>query len=499
MFAFTVLFLLAVTYYLLSYYKNVKRYPKGPTPWPLVGNALQIDAGEINKSLVEIAKIHGPIFTIFIPRPLVIIMDYELIKQAFTTKGEEFAGRSGMFPDILFQSTKNGGVIFSEGNMWRENRRVSIQILRDFGMGRNLMEELVKDCFLDMDAYLRGLPNKNKGVNMRVPIQFFIANIIHHTIFGTKYRFDDDSVLMGLADSIVETFEVVRGSKWTFLAGTYPWIADLPIIGDYAYHRHFRHLQPFKDYCRAQLKASLRDYHLDQEPTCFTHAYYQRMQNNETVKGELEEQALNVVTDFFLAGMETTTTTLRWAILYMAAYPDVQEKCRQEIWASFGGEKIPGYSDKAALPYTNATVLEVQRCANIVPLNVFHKTTCNTSIAGNDIPVGTLVIGQIHHVHNTDPAFVEPEEFRPERFLLQDGKTTNKEAVERLSPFSIGKRQCAGEGLARVEMFIGLAGLLQRFKFTPINGEKIDLTPTPAMVLQPKPYQFVVEEIHTMS
>ncbi|CAJ0935171.1 unnamed protein product, partial [Mesorhabditis belari] len=171
MFPLSFLIIILIIYYLIVYYKNVSRLPKGPTPLPLIGNALQIDAGEINKSLANFSKTYGDVFTVYIPRPVVFIMNYDLIKDAFTTRGDDFIGRSGMFPDTLFQSTPNGGVIFSEGIKWKENRRISLQILRDFGMGKNLMEELVKDCFFDMDKYIREMPNRKNGVNLRMPLQ----------------------------------------------------------------------------------------------------------------------------------------------------------------------------------------------------------------------------------------------------------------------------------------------------------------------------------------
>lgn len=91
---------------------------------------------------------------------MVILMSYESIKQALVTKGilhttmhsvnfvfqtitysgEDFTGRMGRYPDDLFITTENGGVIFSEGESWREQRRTAIHIMRDFGMGKNVME-----------------------------------------------------------------------------------------------------------------------------------------------------------------------------------------------------------------------------------------------------------------------------------------------------------------------------------------------------------------------
>ncbi|KHJ91265.1 hypothetical protein OESDEN_08870 [Oesophagostomum dentatum] len=84
------------------------------------------------------------------------------------------------------------------------------------------------------------------------------------------------------------------------------------------------------------------------------------------------------------------------------------------------------------------------------------------------------------------PVYKEGKEFKPERFLMDDGVTANKEAVEQLCPFSVGKRQCAGEPLAKVELFVGLVTLLQNYKVEPAKGRKIDLEPIYATVLMPK-------------
>lgn len=55
--------------------------------------------------------------------------------------------------------------------------------------------------------------------------------------------------------------------------------------------------------------------------------------------------------DFYLAGMETTTTTLRWAMLYMAKYPEVQDKLRAEIAREVGFSRLPTMNDKLRMPY----------------------------------------------------------------------------------------------------------------------------------------------------
>ena len=91
----------------------------------------------------------------------------------------------------------------------------------------------------------------------------------------------------------------------------------------------------------------------------------------------------------------------------------------------------------------------------------------------------------MHGIHSSDPIFENPSEFRPERYLADDGVTIRKELVERTIPFGYGKRACAGEGLARMELFFAVLTTLQNYRIEPIAP--IDLEPIHASVLLPKP------------
>lgn len=99
------------------------------------------------------------------------------------------------------------------------------------------------------------------------------------------------------------------------------------------------------------------------------------------------EQLYNVCSDFFMAGMETTSTTIRWSVLYLAKYPDIQvgtfivqkkallqEKLRHEIAETVGFERFPSLRDKPSMPYTAAFIAELQRVANILPINLLRRT-----------------------------------------------------------------------------------------------------------------------------
>ncbi|CAJ0593340.1 unnamed protein product [Cylicocyclus nassatus] len=473
----------AIAVYIWLYYENVKRYPKGPLPVPIFGNLLSANIRKLHEQLSDYAKDYGSVYTVWLPRPFVVITDYELIKEAFAKKGDEFSGRPQGYPSDIFNIIENGGVINSEGENWKEQRRISLHILRDFGMGKNLMEEQVLLSAQEFLAHMASIKNKD-AMDLRHPLQVFIANIINKTLFGFSYEYDKSDRLMHGVDQLTQFFDDIKDSKMMFFSQLFPGLDRWPIIKSLARDRFMQTIDVVKNNIREDVKRCLETYSADQEPECFVHAYYQRMQNNSNLD---YDNLLSVCMDFFVAGMETTTTTLRWGSLFLATNIEVQDKIRAEIMNVLGADGKPSTSLRNRMPYTCAAIQEIQRCANIIPLNVFHRTTTDTTIGNIRIPNDTQVIGHINHVLARSPVFKNPREFRPERFLMDDGVTPNKEAVEQLCPFSVGKRQCAGEALARVELFIGLVTLLQNYKIEPAKGHEVDLEPIFAAVLLPKP------------
>ncbi|XP_038189414.1 cytochrome P450 2J2-like isoform X2 [Arvicola amphibius] len=184
-----------------------------------------------------------------------------------------------------------------------------------------------------------------------------------------------------------------------------------------------------------------------------------------------EENLICSTLDLFLAGTETTSTTLRWALLYMALYPEVQEKVQAEIDRVIGQEKQPSLTDRDSMPYTNAVIHEVQRMGNVVPLNVPRKVTVDTMLAGFHLPKGSMLHTNLTALHMDPNEWATPDVFNPEHFL-ENGEFKKRESF---LPFSMGKRACLGEQLARSELFIFFTALVQKFTFKPPVNEKLSL------------------------
>lgn len=101
-----------------------------------------------------------------------------------------------------------------------------------------------------------------------------------------------------------------------------------------------------------------------------------------------ENELIGVCLDFFEAGGETVGTTLLWVLLFLAAYPEEQRKCQDEIDSAVGKSRNVALSDKPDLPQCEAFINEVQRMSCVAPAGLEHRASEDTNIYGYFIPQG---------------------------------------------------------------------------------------------------------------
>jgi cytochrome P450 len=155
---------------------------------------------------------------------------------------------------------------------------------------------------------------------------------------------------------------------------------------------------------------------------------------------------------------------LSWAIVYLLENPAVYDKVQEEVDHVVGDGAYPTLEDKGNLPakklnfskilnfkmdseddcwtlsdrlaYTQATILEVQRLANLVPV-AGRRTMEEVTLNGYTLPAGINVFPLLFAVHEDPRYFPNPLHFNPQRFLDESGTLLNK--VEGFIPFSMGK------------------------------------------------------------
>ncbi|KAI1705035.1 cytochrome p450 domain-containing protein [Ditylenchus destructor] len=179
----------AVIFY--NFYWKRRNLPPGPTPLPILGNVLTIARLKPGyDAFIQWNKQYGPIYTYWIAEtPIVAITDYKTIKETFIHDGDTYAGRDLFNEHMkLMRGGTINGIILTEGEEWRENRRFSIQALREYGMGK---PEIESKILAETDYLIEGLNKEIAAGNQEHDvirwIDLGVGSVINQMLFG--YRF----------------------------------------------------------------------------------------------------------------------------------------------------------------------------------------------------------------------------------------------------------------------------------------------------------------------
>ena len=214
------------------------------------------------------------------------------------------------------------------------------------------MEEMIQEELIKFRTLLEtcGEDPFDIAGKMNLPI----INALWRVTVGEDFEYDNP-VLVDLLTRMTEWFKRVGRPEVIFLFA-FPWIAKLwpSFLG------RDEDIKISKDIMN-MMRTSIKNHKesLDtNEPRDYIDKYLIEIQNtkdpNSSFYGEkgINNLAANLL-DLFIAGSETTSTTLTWAILYMVRNPDVQDKVQKELDTVLGKYKIPSLSDKSSLPYTD--------------------------------------------------------------------------------------------------------------------------------------------------
>ncbi|XP_072263483.1 cytochrome P450 2K1-like isoform X1 [Pyxicephalus adspersus] len=454
---------------------GLNAFPPGPKALPLIGNIHMLNLKRLQDSFMKLSKKYGSVFSIQIgTQKMVVLCGYKAVKDALVNHAQEFGERPAI---PIFKLYHRGhGVLFSHGDNWKTMRRFTLSTLRDFGMGKTSLENKIHE---ECDALIKTFKSfEGKPFNNAMIMNCAVANIIVSIILGRRYDFEDPT-FKRLMSLLMESAKLL-GSPMVMLYNTYPKLMKW-IPGDHK--TLLKNAAEFQGFLKSNFTNRVDQ--LDRnDPRNLIDVFLIRQQEEKPYPGYYfhNHNLTILLSNLFAAGTETLSSTLRWGLLLMMKYPEIQKTVQKEINKVIGFS-WPQISHRKELPYTDAVIHEIQRFANIVPNNLPHETTTNVTFWGYNIPKGTYIIPSLTTVLRDKTYFERPDEFYPEHFLNADGQFRRTEAF---IPFSAGKRSCAGENLAKMELFLFFTRLLQNFTFQAPPGAILDLTPAIGITTPPQ-------------
>ena len=439
-------------------------FQRDPFPLPLAGNLLLFRKNMFAHDIMnELGKEYGHMYTLFLGHlPSVVVTDPEVVLQVL--KKQLFAGRPHIeFMDWLFRNDSIDMIFADFGKEFEAVKKVGHNAARKYATSSQLSTTVtdVVDRIIDRV--------KEEPFDSNEHFSLTMIAILAQAAFGKKYEFEDPEFLRWktATDSLQQTNRIRM------------IIMFVPFLR----HVFRRTYQEFLDTVNYQMD--------------FIELMYQRAEENYTEgknetfcdaiitakrEAETEENWLlpflkpqnmyNVVSDLFSAGTDTTRNTLCWIFIFMAKYPDMQDKMRKEV-ADVTQGKTVHLDDKTKCNFVRAFINESMRFRPLVPFGLPHKATVDAEIDGHMIPKGTTVVVSLFNALQHEATWGDPEVFRPDRFQHKDGTFVSK-PNHLFIPFSEGRRSCPGNQLALNNLFLIVARFLQRTTNIEIVGGVTD-------------------------
>ena len=247
------------------------------------------------------------------PMKLFVINDFELAKDLFGR--DDFTGRGSM-SEFWFKhkgfAGKVYGIISTDGSHWRRERRFGLKALKGLGFGKKSLEEIIN---IEVEEIIKSFLSEKEEFLLSTNFNAPIINMLWQIVAGHRFT-PEDKEGMEILESVSRMFELM------FYMDVYPLkiMEMFPKATNYAEMVNILNMQ--KNYITKTIDEHESTLELE-HPRDFVDIYLSEMKNDENFSKH--DLVLNLM-DFLQAGTETSSTTLKWVVLYLTVYQDVQDK-----------------------------------------------------------------------------------------------------------------------------------------------------------------------------
>ena len=457
-------------------------FPPGPRPLPIIGNSMFMKR-RYGEEMTKLYQRYGPIVGLNLGSfHAVVLSGKDIIKEGYL---HSFIQDKPHFMYAMNKcSTRGGqirGIAWTVGHIWQKSRMFAKSGLRDFGVGRKSIEgkiqaeadvlynELLKRC---------GEPFDFEILSKQCP-----SNVICNVLFGTRFDFTDPDFINIIKDTKATIESPLFSSPLNFI----------PLLQYFPKPNWYKKMMSNIDLNYEWLENQINKHRETFDPEHVRDFVDLYLVNESSTDNEVfcPDQLRRIILDMFIGGTDSTANSLRWLVLRMILFPELQRRCQKEVDLVVGSRN-PELSNRPNMPFTEALIHENFRYNVGRRLIPPHAAQDDIMFHGYKIPKGTVVFYNVYSVHMDPTYWHQPELFNPDRWIGADGKFHKSDA---LFVFGAGPRACPGEPLARSELFLFLTSILQKFNLKmadPANPTTMEARKT-GILYAPQNFQLVVE------
>ncbi|XP_007530762.2 steroid 17-alpha-hydroxylase/17,20 lyase-like [Erinaceus europaeus] len=488
----TLLLLILASYFWIKEKNSEIRYPKSLPSLPVLGSLPFLPRhGQPHVNFFKLQEKYGPIYSLRMGSKMTVIVGHhQLAKEVLLKKGKEFSERPSMVTtDILSDNQK--GVAFSNGAQWQLHRKLVQASFALFKDGSQRLEKIIKQEASLLCDFLA--TQNGQSIDLSLPVFLAVTNIISVICFSCSYKNGDPEL------KVIHEFihGVLESMDQHPMVDVFPVLKIFPIKSLERMRNFIQMRKEFLSEIFARHKENFSSNSITDMMDIMIQARMHSEENsadqNQKAKMLSDENILATIGDMLGAGVETTASVLHWTVAFLLHNPQLMKRIQEEIDQNIGFSRTPNIKDRNHVTLLEATIREVLRIRPVAPLLIPHKTTVDTSIGDYAIDKDTEVIINLWALHHSEKEWHQPDQFLPERFLDPERKHLITPSMSYL-PFGAGSRTCLGENLARQELFLFMAWLLQRFDLeVPDDGQLPCLEGIAKVVLLIKPFKVKIK------
>ncbi|CAI0388185.1 unnamed protein product [Linum tenue] len=451
---------------------TAKKNIPGPRRFPIIGNLHQLVSALPHQRLCDLAREHGPdVMHLRLGEvPHVVVSSSRAAREVMKTHDAVFASRPSLLAAEMMTYAGSDLVFTRYGESYKRLRKICV--VEVLGAGRvRYFRPVREEEVADLVRKFSRRAARGEAVDVSREMFWLSSRITCRTVLGKARELDD-----GFLRMVESVSEVMAGFK---VSDLFPSLKFLPAVTGYKAQltRMRREMESMLDEIIDEHKERRAEGGGGGNEEDLVDVLLNLQASGSTDFSLTMDNIKAVTVEVFIAGVETSATTIDWTMAEMMKDERVLRKAQEEVRQVYRGKTNVDESSLHELKYLDLVIKESLRLHPPLPLLFPRESQAKVEVCGYEIPAKTKVIVNCWAIGRDPQYWIEPTKFYPERFVDStiDYKGNNFEFI----PFGAGRRMCPGMLYATAVVKLTLANLLYHFDWKLVDGmdaENLDMT-----------------------